>query len=41
MSDVTPVFGLTKAQLRLELIHKAQERGILLGWIGVDSYYGQ
>jgi SRSO17 transposase len=31
----------TKAQLGLELIRKAQERGILFAWIGMDSYYGQ
>jgi SRSO17 transposase len=31
----------TKAQLGLELIRKAQERGISFAWIGVDSYYGQ
>ena len=31
----------TKAQLGLELIHKAQERGIPFAWIGMDSYYGQ
>jgi SRSO17 transposase len=31
----------TKAQLGLELIHKAQERDIPFAWIGMDSYYGQ
>jgi len=31
----------TKAQLGLELIRKAQERGIPFAWIGMDSYYGQ
>lgn len=31
----------TKAQLGLELIHKAVERGIPFGWIGMDSHYGQ
>jgi SRSO17 transposase len=31
----------TKAQLGLELIHKAQERGIPFAWIGMDSHYGQ
>lgn len=31
----------TKAQLGLEPIRKAQERGIPFGWIGMDSYYGQ
>jgi SRSO17 transposase len=31
----------TKAQLGLELIHKAQERNIPFGWIGMDSHYGQ
>ncbi len=31
----------TRAQLGLELIHKAQERGIPFAWIGMDSYYGQ
>ena len=31
----------TKAQLGLELIHKAQERKIPFGWIGMDSHYGQ
>ena len=31
----------TKAQLGLELIHKAQEHGIPFAWIGMDSHYGQ
>jgi SRSO17 transposase len=31
----------TKAQLGLELIHKAQERGIPFAWVGMDSHYGQ
>jgi SRSO17 transposase len=31
----------TKAQLGLELIHKAVERKIPFGWIGMDSHYGQ
>jgi SRSO17 transposase len=31
----------TKAQLGLELIHKALERKIPFGWIGMDSHYGQ
>ena len=31
----------TKAQLGLELIHRAQERGIPFAWIGMDSHYGQ
>lgn len=31
----------TKAQLGLELIREAQERGIPFGWIGMDSHYGQ
>lgn len=31
----------TKAQLGLELIHKAVERDIPFGWIGMDSHYGQ
>jgi len=31
----------TKAQLGLELIHKAIERKIPFGWIGMDSHYGQ
>jgi len=31
----------TKAQLGLELIRKAQERGIPFAWIGMDSHYGQ
>ena len=31
----------TKAQLGLELIGKAIERGIPFGWIGMDSHYGQ
>ncbi|MFC1714759.1 IS701 family transposase [Candidatus Poribacteria bacterium] len=31
----------TKAQLGLELIHRAQERDIPFAWIGMDSYYGQ